>query len=861
MYFWKISGCKLKYFYTKVTLIFVIGWVFVSCNSLNKGTDKRALLSKNKIVIDGKSANRVEMLEIPLQQPNEKILGYRLQLGMYNLAIDKPDSLYYKWLERHPKNKNFLDAVLSEKQTYRIGESFMVSGWNNMLKEIGEPPRYLDSSKIAVSNKRFENYFARRGYFNALATSEVTYSKNKRNATVEYAIEKGNLYTIDSVDVEIESPTLKPLYEEVKPLSKIVKDEPYLLKSLEDERERLTQYFRDKGVYNFQTNNVTFEVDTVNTGQKANVKILIKDRLLLVGDTTKSLPFEIYRIGKINVFTEDPSDESDKKVVDSTSFDGVDYYSFGKLSHRPKALSKAIFIKNGGLYSDAERNRTTRAFSNLKVFQYPSIQYVEDESAESPLLIANIFLKPKEKYSFTSGFNVIHSSIEDIGFTFNTSLAIRNVLKGAEIFEISGRGNIGSSKDFSRDESFFNISEYGLEAKLRVPRLITPIGFRKWVPKRMFPETLLSLGFFKQQNIGLDKQNLVGLLSYNWQPKKKVRAQFDLFNVQYIRNVNKSNYFLIYKSSYESLNAVAKNNNQNLSYVDANGNLIVESGTNGFIDDVLNFRTGLSIADNGYQEVRAVNERKQRLTEDNLIVATNFQYAISSREGIKGEEDYFEFRTKIESSGLLLSLLSRLDASNEGLEQNRKLYNVDYSQYAKIDLEYIKHWDLLKRRVVALRLFSGIAIPYGNSTNIPFSRSYFGGGANDNRAWRPYGLGPGTSGSVNDFNEANFKLAANLEYRFKIYNNFLGGLFVDAGNIWNLWDDIQDEEYQFKGLRSLSDLAVGSGFGLRYDFDFFIFRADLGFKNYDPSTRVKPKWNKLYSFDKSVINIGINYPF
>lgn len=828
---------------------------------MNKGTDKRPLLSKNKIVIDGKSANRVEMLEIPIQQPNEKILGYRLQLGMHNLAVDKPDSLYYQWLERHPKNKSFLDAIFSEKQTYRIGESFMVSGWNNMLKEIGEPPHYLDSAKIAISNKRFENYFARRGYFNAKATSEVSYSRSKRNAEVEYIINKGEVYVVDSLSVQIESPTLRPLFEEVRAKSAIVKGEPYLLKNLEGERERLTKHFRDMGVYHFQTNNITFEVDTLGTGRKANIKILIKDRLVLAGDSTKSVPFEIYKIGRINVFTEDPSDETDKDVVDSVSFGDINLYSFGKLSHRPKALSKAIYIQKNGLYSDAERNLTNRALSNLKVFHYPNIQYVEDTSSNEPVLVANIYLKPKEKYSFTSGFNVIHSSIEDIGFTFNTSLAIRNVLKGAEIFEVSGRGNIGSSRDFSRDESFFNISEYGIDTKLRIPRFVTPIGVRSWVPNRMFPETVLSLGYFKQHNIGLDKQNLVGLLSYNWHPKKRVRAQFDLLNVQYIRNVNKSNYFLIYQSSYESLNAVAQKHNQDINYVDTEGNLIIESGTDGFINDVLNFNTGLGIADESYQEVRAINERKQRLTENNLISASNFQYAISTKESIQGDEDYYEFRTKIESAGLLLSLLSQLDTSNKGLEQDRKLYNVEYSQYTKFEVEYIKHWDLLRKRVVAFRLFSGIAIPYGNSTNIPFARSYFGGGANDNRAWRPYSLGPGTSGSVNDFNEANFKLAANLEYRFKIYNDFHGAFFIDAGNIWNVLDDVQQEEYRFEGLSSLNDLAVGSGVGLRYDFDFFVFRADLGFKNYDPAYSIKPKWNKLYSFDKSVINIGINYPF
>ena len=62
----------------------------------------------------------------------------------------------------------------------------------------------------------------------------------------------------------------------------------------------------------------------------------------------------------------------------------------------------------------------------------------------------------------------------------------------------------------------------------------------------------------------------------------------------------------------------------------------------------------------------------------------------------------------------------------------------------------------------------GIAIPYGNSTSIPFTRSYFAGGGNDNRGWQAYELGPGSSGGVLDFNEANFKITLNGEYRFKL---------------------------------------------------------------------------------------------
>ncbi len=74
----------------------------------------------------------------------------------------------------------------------------------------------------------------------------------------------------------------------------------------------------------------------------------------------------------------------------------------------------------------------------------------------------------------------------------------------------------------------------------------------------MIPSTSLSVGFTKQTNIGLDKENFTGAMSYNWTPRKNSSARFDLFNVQYVKNINTGNYFKVYSSSYNDLNALAQ---------------------------------------------------------------------------------------------------------------------------------------------------------------------------------------------------------------------------------------------------------------------------------------------------------------
>ena len=242
-----------------------------------------------------------------------------------------------------------------------------------------------------------------------------------------------------------------------------------------------------------------------------------------------------------------------------------------------------------------------------------------------------------------------------------------------------------------------------------------------------------------------------------------------------------------------------------------------------------------------------------------MIFTTNYTFNKNNRKGIS-DNNFYQFRFKLESAGNLLSGLSNIVPFNEKDDQ-LLVFNVPFSQYIKTEFDYVKYWDLSRSNVLAARSFFGIAIPYGNSNNIPFVRSYFGGGSNDNRAWFPYSLGPGRTSAVNDFNEANLKLALNLEYRFPIAGDINGAIFADAGNIWNVFDDVEDPNATFNGLSSLKDIALGSGFGLRYDLTYFLFRVDLGFKTYNPAEEQSKRWFRDYNFANSVLQIGINYPF
>ena len=847
---------------TKIVLFILIGMVYSGCNSLKRVPKGKYLLIKNEIKIDGKKVNQEEIVNLLYQKPNTKILGYRFRLNMFNLARKNPDSAYKAKFINNPQKLKRQIWLLSAKQVKRKGESFLYAGLDEFLKKTGEAPVLVDKFKSEKSVLRLKSYFFNNGYFHSKSDFKIdTLTSGK--AKVNYTVSKGNVSYIDTIQIKIQTPALDSLFQKTKNLSLIKKGAIFKSQNFDAERERITTYYRNNGAFYFQKSNISFDIDTIATNNKSNVDILIADQAVRQNDSTVTKPFKIFKISEVNIYTDVPADKNQIKVNDSVTFKKFNLYSYKKLKYRPNAITDAIFITPGSTYSDIRTSLTSRYLSNLKIFNYPSIQYKVDENdSTGSSLIAKIVLTPRKKYSFRPTIDFTHSTIQNFGIAGSMGLTIRNVFNRAETFDIAARGNIGSSKDFNNPNNlFFNISEYGLDTKLSFPRVLSPINTEKIIPKTMLPFTTLNLGFAKQKNIGLDKENFTGSMSYNWTPKKNNSVRFDLFNLQYVNNINVGNYFNVYKSSYNALNAYANAYNVNPDYLNSDGNLTInEGGTALFINDVLTGKTVLTSNDKDYKKIRSIEERRVRLTENNLILASSFSFSKNTKVNLQ-DNNFYAFKTKIESAGNVMSLFANASKTLDGQQNKKTIFGIEYSQYIKTEFEYIKHWDLTGEKVFATRAFFGIAIPYGNSENIPFSRSYFAGGSNDIRAWQPYGLGPGSSGGVNDFNEANLKLNASAELRFKIFNSLKGALFVDAGNIWNVLDNVKDETYTFTGLKSLENTAVGSGFGFRYDLSFFVVRFDLGFKTYNPSDLSGKKWFRDYNFANSVLNIGINYPF
>ena len=843
----------LQIFQTNLFIIFLLCLLVLQCSTTKKLPSGQKLLSKQTVIVDDQKINPSKIDFLFNNNPNKKIFGLPLKLYVNNLVNKNQDSLFDIWIDKNPKKNKIINKIFSKKQVNQL-KKYRIS-INNWLKKNSEIPATIDSISLKKNIDRINQYYKNLGYFNN-KISYLVKNIGDTKSEITYQIFRGNHYKIDSIKTNIESKTIKKIYDNHLNDSFLKSNDFFSVQNLSDERDRLLKLFRNNGIFDFEQSSIRFKVFLDNIESKSTIPIYleISDRKKRFKDSLVTIPYFVSKINEVNLLVRDPDNYNDI-FSDTLKFNNINILSSNKLNYKPEVLSDFVTLKKGDIYSEQERSNTFKYFSELKNFKYPIIKLKESE-IDSLKLNVDIDLTPMEKYSLGLDLDLSHSNIEDFGVSLGTSIISRNIFKRADFLEFVVKGSIGSSKNVTTSNDFFNLIEFGSDINLNIPKIVFPFNINSIIPRSSSPKTKIIIGTSIQENVGLDRQNFASKIEYEWTPKPNLNINFNLLDFEFIKNRAVNNYFFVYRNSYDRLNFISKSINYQSDYLDKNSNLLIPAGTNFFIEEVKKNNTSILNGSVNYQNIIDIDERKKRLTSDNFIFGSSISFTKNNQENIF-DEDFSQYKFKLEWVGSLLnSLIKR--KNNDNLKE---IFDVIPSQFIKSEINYIKHWRISKENVIAFRYFSGLAVPFGNSNNIPFTRSYFGGGSNDNRAWRVYKLGPGSSENENEFNEANLKIAFNIEYRFPILGSVKGALFIDFGNIWNVLDNVNDEKMKFNGFRDLNEIAIGSGFGIRYDFDFFIFRLDTGFKTYDPSLEVSDRWFKNTSLRKAVFNIGINYPF
>ena len=828
--------------------------LFYNCSADRFLKEGQTILLDNKLIINGEEKKRDFANQLIFPKKQKQLFISKIKFQLNDWANESPEDNFNNWINKKPPRKERLNKILSSKQVEQLKKYYLK--YNSWLSKNGDLPTLVDSTEIIKNIQRLEQYYKNLGYFDVKLSNSRRKIKNNYEE-IDYFIDLNERYIIDNIVEEIESEDLKEIYFDHLNNSLLKPGDPFTTKSLEDERNRLFKLYRNNGVYNFQENSLQFiaKIDSSGIDKKIAVVLKINPIRKRNKDSLYEIPYKKFKINNIDLFIESKKEEN-LGYEYQNNYDDFNIFSKTKLKYKKKAITDPIFIKKDDWYSDKDRALTYRYFNSLKNFKYPSIIY---EKNSDSTLTSSIYLTPKERFSLGLDMDISHSNIQNIGMGFGLSTGIRNIFKGTEILNFGIKNTLGASRNSAdTNDRFFNIFELGGDIKIRFPKIISPFSLEKLIAKDMDPSTQITFGTTLQENIGLDKQYFGTTFEYEWRTTNNRRFIFKLIDLEFVNNKNIENYFNVYRNSYDRLNIIAINNDLSENYFDQDNNLKIPLGTNLFIKNVEN--GSLSTLSNEEElKLKSISERRNRLTVNNLILGSSLSFNYNNQESIL-DQNFYQFRWKFEWVGNILNKFLDL-TSQKNINGNYEINGVTPSQYLKTDIDFIRHLPLGRDRVFAFRFFSGVALPVGNSENIPFSRSYFAGGANDNRAWKAYKLGPGTSNNNNEFNEANLKISINMEYRFPVIGSLKGALFVDSGNIWNFQDNITDPKASFDKLSDLSEIAIGSGIGIRYDFDFFVFRFDTGFKTFNPSLEKNKRWLSEFSLKQAVFNIGINYPF
>ncbi len=237
-------------------------------------------------------------------------------------------------------------------------------------------------------------------------------------------------------------------------------------------------------------------------------------------------------------------------------------------------------------------------------------------------------------------------------------------------------------------------------------------------------------------------------------------------------------------------------------------------------------------------------------------------YELTYQRPAGAHNDLF-FRGGIDMAGNFLDFIfTATDAPTDTLGRYT-MFGVPFSQYirTRVDLRY--SFVFRKESSLVTRFSAGVGIPTGNSEVLPYIKQFYVGGTNSLRSFVARALGPGSEVPPEGYNDltGDIRLEGNLEYRFQLSGSLKGALFVDAGNVWLFNEDPSRPDANFTFDSFLNEIAISSGWGLRWDFNFIVLRLDFAYTMRTPYLPVGERWSKGIKFWSPAINVAIGYPF
>ena len=465
---------------------------------------------------------------------------------------------------------------------------------------------------------------------------------------------------------------------------------------------------------------------------------------------------------------------------------------------RTYILEELNVLHPGMPYSARAVNATYSRLSNLSVFNSVNITMnpVSDDVVDCDINLLNGGVQ-----GVKANLEASVNSTGLFGISPQLNYYHKNLFHGGELFNLGLKGNF----QFKLNEPVRS-TEFSISSTLRIPKFIG-------LPNTLFrgpnvPHTDLTLGFSYQDRPEYKRTMITTSFGYTGSLGRNFFYQFYPFQANIVRLFNVSESFM------ERLSEDLFLMNAYMDHFDV--------GVGGML---------------------------YYTTDASAIPKRSFRYG----------------RLYLDLSGNVLSLFNSA-MPTDGLG-NHTIWNVPYAQYVRGELQLgqtLRFGDG-GSQAVAFRFLVGAGYGYGNSTTIPFEKQFYAGGANSMRGWQARALGPGGVEPWTEYflipsQTGEFKMEANVEYRFPIVWKLEGALFGDVGNIW----DLKGTEWLERSSFSFDTIAADWGLGIRVNLDFILVRIDLGAKVYEPSRPVGERligpemWLQKGNY---ALHFGVGYPF
>ncbi|WP_089239794.1 translocation and assembly module lipoprotein TamL [Belliella buryatensis] len=802
---------KAKY----INFIFLL-FLISSC-SLTKGLKDNEYLVYQVQVEGVEKSDKDAITNLIKQEPNTRIplLNTSIGVAFYRFGEWTFDSTVH--IQRREKLEKERRALLNKKEEdLSRREIKRFNKINNQITSIEKKlefgnffmrtgnPRVIHDSTKTEDSQRQISFYLSN---NGFFENEVDYAVayDGKKAKVKYLLTENQPYIIDSVYSRSDDENIYQLLEKNKRRSEIKPHSRYEQAQLSRERQRVEDFLKENGYYTFSKSYIEYNVYKDTLEKTVQIEQVI--RKPATNDFHK-----VYTLDSIYFSIDAPSGDTFFEDEANSIYKDINFKIY-RDRYSEKIISSRIFLNQGDLYNKTDVLETQRQLANLDLFRFVNISF----DTLGTVLRPRIFTQPNQKYLIT---NQLGASITEQvpGPFFSHSLRNRNLFRGAEIFEFNFRAGLEGVVSATGEGGVFRSRELNTSASIIFPQFLVPMNkFALERFGRYNPRTRTLIGYNYVDRPEYNRESVNGILAYNWNTRN-LRQQFslNLVDANFIRS-NLSNDF---REILEDLQ------NQ--------GNNLINSFLPSYVSSI----------------------------SGQVIINFN-QYGVFQKNSAS------LLRLFLESGGTTLNFVNREFIENRSLA---------YFQFLKFQADFRRYIPLGNKQTFAYRLNLGMAKPYGISDGIlPYEKYFFAGGSTGIRAWQPRRLGPGSyTPPLNEDGSFDYRFEqpgdilfeGMLEYRRKLYGYFDGAFFIDFGNSWTFLDDPTRQGANFEFNRFYKEIAVGTGLGLRMDFDFLVLRLDMGVKAVDPAREEGQRFilgNFFNGFlgerGQTVFNIGIGYPF